>query len=227
MRTPLFLAFVLSTTGVDTSALAQTKLAIDVRKAKLDNGLRVVMSVDHTTPTIAADIVYDVGGRNEQRGRSGFAHLFEHMMFQGSENVARGDHFRLVTSHGGSLNGTTNEDRTNYFEMLPRSELPLALWHEADRMKTLDVTEFNFKNQVKVVQEEYRMRNENVPYRPASIRLQAMVFQGYWPYEHTSIGTMADLDAAQLDWVKAFHDQYYAPNNAVLAIAGDFDPDEA
>ncbi len=211
----------------NSDALAQNKLAIDVRKAKLDNGLRIVMSVDHTTPTIAADIVYDVGGRNEQRGRSGFAHLFEHMMFQGSRNVARGEHFKLVTSHGGSLNGTTNEDRTNYFEMLPRSELPLALWLEADRMETLDVTEFNFKNQVKVVQEEYRMRVENVPYRPASIRLQSMVFEGYWPYEHTAIGTMADLDAAQLDWVKAFHDQYYAPNNAVLAIAGDFEPDEA
>ena len=202
-------------------------LAMEVRKAKLDNGLRVVMSVDHTSPTVAVDVVYDVGGRNEERGRSGFAHLFEHMMFQGSQNVARGEHFKLVTGHGGSLNGTTNEDRTNYFEMLPRSELPLALWLEADRMKTLAVTEFNFKNQRDVVKEEYRMRVENVPYIPAEIRMQSMVFQGWWPYEHTAIGTMADLDAAQLDWVKAFHDAYYAPNNAVLSIVGDFDPDEA
>jgi predicted Zn-dependent peptidase len=219
--------FVLAALLFSGTALAQNKLSIDVRKAKLDNGLRVVMSVDHTTPTVAVDVVYDVGGRNEQRGRSGFAHLFEHMMFQGSKNVARGEHFKLITSHGGTLNGTTSEDRTNYFEMLPRSELPLALWLEADRMKSLDVTEFNFKNQVQVVKEEYRMRVENVPYRPASIRLQSMVFQGYWPYEHTAIGTMADLDAAQLDWVKAFHDAYYAPNNAVLSIAGDFEPDEA
>lgn len=221
MRRALALVFLLANT-----AYAQ-KLSMDVKKAKLDNGLRVVMSVEHATPTVAVDVVYDVGGRNEQRGRSGFAHLFEHMMFQGSRNVARGDHFKLVMGHGGSLNGTTNEDRTNYFEMLPRSELPLALWLEADRMKTLDITKFNFENQVKVVEEEYRMRVENVPYRPASIRLQQMIFEGYWPYEHSAIGTMADLEAAQLDWVRAFHDMYYAPNNAVLAIAGDFDPDEA
>lgn len=224
MRSPLLF---LSTVLLASSAHAENKLAIDIRKAKLDNGLRVVMSVDHSTPTVAVDVVYDVGGRNEQRGRSGFAHLFEHMMFQGSKNVARGQHFQLVTSHGGTLNGTTSEDRTNYFEMLPRSELPLGLWLEADRMKTLDITEFSFKNQVAAVEEEYRMRVENVPYRLAGIRLQSMVFQGYWPYEHTAIGTMADLDAAQLDWVKAFHDTYYAPNNAVLSIAGDFEPDEA
>jgi predicted Zn-dependent peptidase len=209
------------------AAAGPARIKLDVRRAKLDNGLRIVMVPDHASPTIAVDVVYDVGGRNEVRGRTGFAHLFEHMMFQGSANVARGQHFKLVTGHGGQLNGTTSEDRTNYFEMLPQSELGLALWLEADRMKSLDISASNFENQRAVVKEEYRMRVENQPYRPAEIRLQELVFQGYFPYEHSAIGTMADLDAAQLDWVRAFHDAYYAPNNAVLVIAGDFDPDEA
>ncbi len=202
-------------------------LKLDVRKVTLDNGLRVVMSVDPTSPTVAVDVVYDVGARNEERGHSGFAHLFEHMMFQGSANVPRGEHFELVTSHGGTLNGTTSSDRTNYFEMMPRSELPLALWLEADRMKSLDVSQKNFENQRAVVKEEYRMRVENASYVPAALRLEELVFQGYWPYEHPSIGSMGDLDAAQIEWVRAFHDAYYGPNNAILSIAGDFDPDEA
>ena len=206
---------------------ALPRLHLDVKRATLDNGLRVVLLVDHTSPTVAVDVVYDVGGRNEERGRSGFAHLFEHMMFQGSANVPRGDHFRLVTSHGGTLNGTTNEDRTNYFEMLPSSELALGLWLEADRMKALDVSQKNFENQRAVVKEEYRMRVENAAYVPAAIRLQELTYQGYWPYEHSAIGTMRDLDAAELDWVRAFHRAYYAPNNAVLSIAGDFDENEA
>jgi zinc protease len=203
------------------------QLKFDVKRAKLENGLRVVMVVDHTTPTVAIDVVYDVGGRNEERGRSGFAHLFEHMMFQGSANVPRGDHFKLVTAHGGTLNGTTSEDRTNYFEMLPSSELALGLWLEADRMKSLDVSQQNFENQRAVVKEEYRMRVENAAYVPAAIRLQELTYQGYWPYEHSAIGTMRDLDAAELGWVRAFHQAYYAPNNAVLSIAGDFDENEA
>ena len=202
-------------------------LQLDVRREKLENGLRVVLSVDHTSPTIAVDVIYDVGGRNEERGRSGFAHLFEHMMFQGSRNVTRGDHAKLVSAHGGVLNGTTNSDRTNYYEMLPSSELPLALWLEADRMKSLDVSLKNFENQRAVVKEEYRMRVENAAYVPASIRLEELIFQGYWPYEHSAIGTMKDLDAAELSWVRAFHEAYYGPNTAVLAISGDFAPDEA
>ena len=209
------------------SSAPEFALKLDVQRAKLDNGLRVVMLVDHTAPTVAVDVVYDVGARNEERGHAGFAHLFEHMMFQGSANVARGDHFKLVTGHGGTLNGTTSSDRTNYFEMMPQSELALALWLEADRMKSLDISQKNFENQRAVVKEEFRMRIDNVAYVPAELRLQEMVFQGYWPYEHASIGSMRDLDAAQLDWVRAFHDQYYAPNNAVLSIAGDFEPDAA
>lgn len=200
---------------------------LDVRRETLDNGLRVILSTDHTTPTIAVDVVYDVGSRNEERGRAGFAHLFEHMMFQGSKNVARGDHFKLISAHGGAMNGTTNEDRTNYFEMLPAGELPLALWLEADRMRSLDVSQSNLDNQRQVVEEEYRMRVLNAAYVPSYIRLSELVFQGYWPYEHAAIGTMPDLEAAQLQWVRAFHDAYYAPNNAVLAISGDIDADAA
>jgi len=207
-------------------ASAQVELHIAVQRAKLDNGLRVVLAPDHTSPTIAVDVVYDVGGRNEERGHSGFAHLFEHMMFQGSANVARGEHFKLVTSHGGTLNGSTSEDRTNYFEMLPRSELPLALWLEGDRMRALDISQFNFENQRKVVEEEFRMRVSNAPYVPAELRLDSMANEGYWPYEHPAIGNMADLEAAQLQWVREFHDKYYAPNDAVVAVSGDFDPDE-
>jgi zinc protease len=209
------------------AAPAPPRLHFDVKRAKLENGLRVVMLVDHTSPTVAVDIIYDVGARNEERGRTGFAHLFEHMMFQGSANVARGDHFKLVTSHGGQMNGTTSSDRTNYFEMLPSSELALALWLEADRMKSLDISQKNFENQRAVVKEEYRMRIDNAAYMPAAIRLEELAFQGYWPYEHAAIGTMRDLDAAQLEWVRAFHAAYYAPNNAVLSIAGDFEEAEA
>jgi zinc protease len=201
-------------------------LHLDVKRTRLDNGLRVVMLVDHATPTVAIDVLYDVGARNEERGRTGFAHLFEHMMFQGSRNVARGEHARLVSSHGGVLDGMTSADHTTYFDLLPSSELALGLWLEADRMKSLDVSKASFENQRAVVKEEYRTRIENAAYAPAWLRLAELVFQGYWPYEHAGIGTMRDLDAAQLEWVRSFHEAYYAPNNAVISIAGDFDEAE-
>ncbi len=200
------------------------QLHVDVQRSTLPNGLRIVLSVDHTSPTVAVDVMYDVGARNEERGHSGFAHLFEHLMFQGSTNVAKGEHMKLVSGHGGTLNANTSSDRTNYFDLLPSSELPLGMWLEADRMKSLDVSQANLDNQRLVVEEEYRMRILNAAYAPAGIRLEELVFQGYWPYEHSTIGSMADLEAAQLDWVKAFHAAYYAPNEAVLVIAGDFDP---
>ncbi|MEJ7728703.1 MAG: pitrilysin family protein [Polyangiaceae bacterium] len=203
------------------------RLALSIERAKLDNGLRVVMNVDRTAPTVAVALTYDVGSRNEQRGRSGFAHLFEHMMFQGSKNLQKGEHFKLVSGHGGIADGTTSTDRTNYYQVLPANELALALWLEADRMKSLAVTADNFDNQRKVVQEEYRMRVSNVAYMPSALRLQELVYQGYWPYEHTGIGSMADLEGAKLEWVQEFFASHYAPNNAVLTIAGDFDPAEA
>jgi predicted Zn-dependent peptidase len=200
------------------------ELHIDVQEAMLPNGLRIVLSVDHTSPTVAVDVMYDVGARNEERGHSGFAHLFEHMMFQGSANVPKGDHMKLVAGHGGTLNANTSSDRTNYFDLLPSSQLPLALWLEADRMKSLDVSQANLDNQRSVVEEEYRLRILNAAYAPAELRLEELVFQGYWPYEHSVIGSMADLEAATIDWVRAFHTAYYAPNEAVLVISGDFDP---
>ena len=202
------------------------ELRFDVKRAKLDNGLRIVMLVDHTTPTVAIDVIYDVGARNEARGRTGFAHLFEHMMFQGSRNVRRGEHLQLVSSHGGQVEGNTSADHTSFFDLLPSSELALGLWLEGDRMKSLDVSQTNLENQRSVVKEEYRLRSENAAYGPGSLRLMELVFQGYWPYDHPGIGTVRDLDAAQLGWVRTFHAAYYAPNNAVVAIAGDFDEDE-
>jgi predicted Zn-dependent peptidase len=205
---------------------AAAELHLSAQRAKLDNGLRVVMLVDHTSPTVAVDLAYDVGGRGELRGRSGFAHLFEHMMFEGSANVAKGEHFKLVTAHGGVANGTTTKDWTNYYEMLPSSELALGLWLEADRMKSLDVSQKNFENQRAVVKEEYRMRVENAAYVPAAMRLQELAYQGFWPYEHSAIGTMRDLDGAELAWVRDFHATYYGPNNAVLSVVGDFDDNE-
>ena len=205
----------------------EVAVALQIQRATLENGLRVVLNPDHTSPTIAVAVAYDVGSRNEEHGKSGFAHLFEHMMFQGSKNVEKGGHFRLISAHGGQLNGTTNADRTNYFEMLPENELALGLFLEADRMKSLDISEANFENQRKVVQEEYRMRVSNSAYAPSEIRLEELVYQGYWPYEHSTIGSMADLDAAKLDSVGDFFAHHYGPNNAVLSIAGDFDPAQA
>jgi len=196
-------------------------------RAKLDNGLRVVMNQDHTVPTVAVSVYYDVGSRNEVKGRSGFAHLFEHMMFQGSANVGKGEHFSLIINRGGSANGTTSNDRTNYFETLPSNELALGLWLEADRMRSLSITQENFENQRMTVMEERRQRIDNQPYIPSMLRINELAYGDYWPYAHSTIGDMQDLLDAPLGAVQAFFDMYYAPNNAVLSISGDFNPDDA
>ena len=216
-----------ATASADPVVLSLERLGRSIQRTSLDNGLRIVLNVDQSSPTVAIAVTYDIGSRNEEQGRSGFAHLFEHMMFQGSRNVPKGSHFKLISARGGTLNGTTSTDRTNYFEVLPSNELALGLWLEADRMRWLDVTTENFENQRKVVQEEYRMRVGNAAYMEGLLKLREITFQGYWPYAHDAIGSMTDLDNAQFAWVKAFHDSYYAPNNAVLSIAGAFDPDEA
>ena len=200
---------------------------ISLQKARLSNGMRVIMDVESESPTVAICVTYDVGSRNEGPGQSGFAHLFEHMMFQGSRHVSKGKHFQIIASRGGTLNGTTSADRTNYFETLPANELELALWLEADRMRWLNVTEENLDNQRAVVKEEYRMRYENAPYRLAQIELDKRIFAGYAPYAHPTIGNLEDLDRAQISWVKDFHARYYVPSNAVLTIAGGFEPDKA
>ncbi len=207
----------------DTSPLAQ----LPIQRRTLDNGLRVVLSPDRTIPTVAIALYYDVGSRNEVQGRSGFAHLFEHMMFQGSANVGKGEHFQLVMNRGGSMNGTTSSDRTNYFETLPSNELALGLWLEADRLRSLAITADNFENQRATVMEERRQRIDNQPYVPSMLRVNELAYGDYWPYAHSTIGDMEDLVNAPLSAVQEFFTTYYAPNNAVLSLAGDFDVDEA
>ncbi|MFZ5889776.1 MAG: M16 family metallopeptidase [Myxococcota bacterium] len=211
----------------DPAEHALERLALSIQRVTLENGLRVVMNVDASSPTVVVSVTYDVGSRNERPEQSGFAHLFEHMMFKGSKNVKEGQHFGLISERGGTLNGTTSADRTNYFDLLPSSELELALFLEADRMRWLAVNEKNFENQRAVVKEEYRMRVENAPYVRGSQRLEEITFADYAPYAHTTIGSMQTLDVAKLEWVSDFYRTYYVPNNAVLAIAGDFDPDRA
>ena len=200
---------------------------LQVSRATLDNGLRIVINQDQTVPTVAVSVYYDVGSRNEVKGRSGFAHLFEHMMFQGSANVGKGEHFSLIINRGGSANGTTSNDRTNYFETLPANELALGLWLEADRMQSLAITQENFENQRMTVMEERRQRIDNQPYIPSMLRINELAYGDYWPYAHSTIGDMQDLIDAPLEAVQEFFDTHYAPNNAVLSISGDFDTDEA
>ncbi len=211
--------------GVAPSTTPLSQLV--VLRQRLDNGLRVVMNVDRTVPTVGLAVYYDVGARNEAKGRSGFAHLFEHMMFQGSANVGKGEHFSLILNRGGDANGTTSGDRTNYFETLPSNELALGLWLEADRMRSLQITQENFENQRQTVMEERRQRVDNQPYVPSMLRINELAYGDYWPYAHSTIGDMKDLLGAPLSAVQEFFDTYYSPANAVLSIAGDFDPAEA
>ncbi len=188
----------------------------------LKNGLRVIIAEDHLAPTFSVAVTYNVGSRNERQGRTGFAHLFEHMMFKGSENVGSGEHFSLVFGNGGSMNGSTNKDRTNYYEQLPINQLDLALFLEADRMRTLAsaITPDNLKNQINTVQEERRQGVDNQPYGKTFEVVDDLAFESF-PYKHSVIGSMADLSAATVDDVKEFFRIYYAPNNAVIAIVGD------
>ncbi len=195
---------------------------------RLDNGLRLVLSEDHLTPVAAVCLWYDVGSRYEVKGRTGLAHLFEHLMFQGSAQVKGNGHFELVQGAGGSLNGTTSFESTKYFETMPAHQLELALWLEADRMGSLlaALDEESMENQRDVVKNERRQRYDNVPYGTAFERMAALVYPAGHPYHHTPIGSMADLDAATLDDARAFFRTNYAPNNAVLAVVGDIDPEQ-
>ena len=193
---------------------------------KLANGLRIVLAPDSSAPVIAVSVTYDVGSRNEREGRTGFAHLFEHMMFQGSTNVGKGEHFVLINDNGGSFNGTTNSDRTNYFETLPSNQIDLALFLEADRMRGLDITQQNLDNQRAVVQEERRQSYDNQPYGKSREMMSQLAYKNF-AYSHSTIGSMADLNAATLDDVKQFFKINYAPNNAVLALTGDFKINDA
>lgn len=197
-----------------------------IQQFSLDNGLRVILCEDHAVPVVSVALYYDVGSRNEKTGRTGFAHLFEHMMFQGSENVPKAAHFQFIFNAGGTMNGTTSTERTNYYETLPASHLPLALWLESDRMRSLKVTQENLDNQRNAVQEEKRLRYDNQPYVNAFLRINELIFKNP-ANAHSTIGSMEDLDAATIDDVQEFFRIYYAPNNAVLAITGDFENAEA
>jgi Predicted Zn-dependent peptidases len=177
-------------------------------------------------PVVSVAVYYDVGSRNEKEGRTGFAHLFEHMMFQGSENVPKAAHFQYIFNAGGTMNGTTSTERTNYFETLPSNYLPLALWLESDRMRSLKVTQENLDNQRNAVQEEKRLRYDNQPYVNAFLLMNELIFTNP-ANAHSTIGSMEDLDAATIDDVQQFFRVYYAPNNAVLSVVGDFDRQQA
>ncbi|HEV8598445.1 MAG TPA: pitrilysin family protein [Gemmatimonadales bacterium] len=227
-RLSLWLGLALST-GAPERLFAQEPARISFETYSLPNGLTVILAPDRSSQVVAVDVWYHVGSRDEVRGRTGFAHLFEHMMFQGSANVKKAEHFQLVEQAGGASNGSTAEDRTNYFQALPSNRLNLGLWLEADRMRSLAVTDSTFANQREAVKEERRLRVDNQPYAGA-------IFEGMYaladsascfPYAHSVIGSMDDLNAAKTGDVKAFFDLYYAPNNATLTVVGDFESAEA
>jgi predicted Zn-dependent peptidase len=206
--------------AVPGTLAAQTAPQLDYEEFTLDNGLRVLVHEDHSVPIVAVNLWYDVGSAHEEFGRSGFAHLFEHMLFEETESLVSGDFSDLVQGSGGTYNGTTNEDRTAYFEIMPSNRLNLALWLEAERMRNLRVTSENFAREREVVKEERRMRIDNQPYGAAFLTLDTLSTH-YEPYRHTVIGSMADLEAATTEDVMAFYRRFYVPNNATLVLAGD------
>ncbi|HKZ77705.1 MAG TPA: pitrilysin family protein [Pyrinomonadaceae bacterium] len=208
------------------SVQPQRKVNVKYKDSTLKNGLRVITVEDHDAPVIALSVTYNVGSRNERRGRTGFAHLFEHMMFQGSENIGKSEHFILVMNNGGNMNGTTNEDRTNYFEALPANQLDLMLFLEADRMRSLAITKENLDNQRNAVQEERRLRLDNQPYGKSRELQQELIYDNF-AYKHSTIGSMEDLNAASVEDVAEFFNLYYAPNNAVVVLVGDFNTGDA
>lgn len=196
---------------------------LEIEDYTLENGLRVVLNPDNAIPVVSVAVYYNVGSRNERDGRTGFAHLFEHMMFQGSENVPKAGHFQYIMKAGGTMNGTTSSERTNYYETLPASQLPLALWLESDRMRSLAVTQENLDNQREAVKEEKRLRYDNQPYGQIFDMINEMIYKNF-ANSHSTIGSMEHLDDATVEDVQEFFRVYYAPNNAVIALSGAFDP---
>jgi zinc protease len=197
-----------------------------VREHRLANGLRVLLHEDHSVPVVSLQVWYHVGSKDERPGRSGFAHLFEHLMFKGSENLASGEFTEYIQSIGGRFNATTDFDRTLYFEIIPSNHLERLLWMEADRMRALDVSEANFLSERDVVKEERRLRVDNPPFGRLFEVVLANTFTTH-PYRILSIGSMADLDAATIEDVRAFHATYYVPNNATVILSGDVGPQQA
>src|SRR5687768_10093073 len=215
--------------ALSAAVTAQSKINIPFEAYTLPNGLNVVLSIDRTTPTVAVNIWYHVGSKNEMPGRTGFAHLFEHVMFTGSGHIPYGMHDKLTEGVGGNNNGSTNNDRTNYFETVPSNYLETALWLESDRMgfllDTLDLEKLNAQRDV--VKNERRQGVDNQPYGRVSEILAAAMYPKGHPYSWPVIGSMTDLTAASEEDVKSFFRLYYAPNNATLAVVGDFDPAQA
>jgi predicted Zn-dependent peptidase len=206
---------------VASAGLAAAPLRkVEFTDTRLSNGLRVIVSEDRAAPVFSVVVTYDVGSRNERQGRTGFAHLFEHMMFKGSENVGQNEHPYLMFMNGGDMNGTTSKDRTLYYETLPANQLDLALFLEADRMRSLTITRENLDNQRNAVQEERRLAVDNQPYGKTFEAIDELAYENF-AYEHSVIGSMADLNAATVEDVSAFFKTYYAPNNAVISIVGD------
>ncbi len=206
------------------SAPPPSAISIPIEYYKLDNGLKVVLSRDATAPTATIGVYYHIGFRIEPRGRTGFAHLFEHLMFQGSANLGKMEFIRLVEGNGGVLNGSTRFDYTNYYQIVPANVLETVLWAEADRMKGLAITQANLKNQQGVVKNEVRDATMNQPYGGFPWLTMPQVANQNWFNAHNFYGDLDDIDAATLADAQSFFDTYYAPNNAVLVVAGDFDP---
>ena len=213
--------------AVTVTVTAQKAPRYPIEQFQLPNGMKVILSPDHSTPVVGLALAYNVGSRNELKGHTGFAHLFEHMMFQGSAHVGKGEHPRIIGAAGGIMNGFTRAEDTTYIETVPAEKLPTILWLEADRMRSLAVTPDNLKNQQEVVKEEKRLSFDNRAYSNAvSVRLPELAYANY-ANQHSTIGSMADLDAAGLADVQSFFKTYYAPNNATLVLVGDFDPRQA
>jgi zinc protease len=225
--TPVAIAATLAAGLLPFSAEGQM-LNVPVETFALKNGMRVVVHEDHSAPLVAVNVWYHVGSGREVKGRRGFAHLFEHMLFQGSEHVGDDQHFAIVQEAGGTANGSTNADRTNYFEMVPSNYLETALWLEADRMGFLlpALDQGKLDNQREVVKNERRQRYENAPYGMGFVRTGELLYPDEHPYHWPTIGYMEDLTAASLDDVKGFFTQWYGPDNACLVVAGDVNPNE-
>ena len=198
---------------------------LELHEAKLANGLRVIIVPDHSAPVYAICVTYNVGSRNERPGHTGFAHLFEHMMFEGSANIGKEEHDILVFDNGGLTNGSTNEDRTNYYELFPKNQLDLGLFLEADPMRSLNITKENFENQRQTVEEERREREDNQAYGRSELEIDSLSYDNF-AYKHSTIGSISDLNQATVEDAAEFFRTYYAPNNAVLTLVGDLDPDE-
>jgi zinc protease len=212
--------------GLSAQTPPVSRFSIPVTYRKLPNGLRVVVSENHAAPVVTVEVMYRIGFRIEPRNRTGFAHLFEHLMFQGSEHVAKFEHVRIVNENGGTLNGSTRFDHTNYFELMPSNALELAMWLEADRMRSLKITPENLKNQQDVVSEEVRVNVLNQPYGAFEWLGLPQKANTNWFNAHNFYGDLSDLEAATVEDVKKFFDTYYAPNNAVLVVTGDATVDE-